>query len=302
MPDDTPPPPATDDRAFTVSHPLTDVTVVVHADVVVRIHFGGGGRAASTLVEQTVQRELTEYLDGRRTGFTVPTAAEGSPFEREVWRITAAIPYGETRTYGEVAQDLGEPGSARAVGIALARNPLPLVVPCHRVVAAGGRLGGFGGGVERKRRLLALEERSRPRGRSTAGAAQRSLFATLVAAAALSCTDPERPVFGPGDGAPDTEPPQIVYLAPEPGAVFAAGSQVVVRVRVTDESTLAEVLAGVAGAVSIAFPIIDPGAPELEVDFPIQTTAGVTGTATFVLTATDSAGNEASATRSFMLQ
>ncbi len=288
--------------AFTVSHAVTSLTVAMTAGTVTRVTFGGGRRPAATAAERGVERELREYLDGRRAAFTFATASRGTPFEREVWRVAAAIPYGATMTYGEVARRLGQPGSARAVGIALGRNPLPVVIPCHRVVAAGGRLGGFGGGVARKRRLLALEGWSRPAGVRAAAAAQGSLFAALLLVAAPSCSEPQRPTFGPGDGAPDTEPPRIEYLAPAANSVFAAGTQVVVRVRVTDESTLVEVLAAVAGAVSIGFPTIDPGSPELEVEFPINTTAGMTGTATFVVTAIDAADNEATATRSFMLQ
>jgi methylated-DNA-[protein]-cysteine S-methyltransferase len=269
---------------------VTSLTVVMTAGVVTRVTFGGARRAAASAAEGLAEQELLEYLGGRRTTFTFPTAAQGTPFERTVWRVASDIAYGATMTYGEVARAVGQPGSARAVG-----------VPCHRVVAGGGRLGGFGGGAARKRRLLALEERSRPAGLPAAGA-QRSLFAALLLVGGLSCSDPQRPTFGPGDGAPDTEPPRIEFLAPPPNSVFAAGSQVVVRVRVTDESTLAEVLAAVAGAVSVGFPIIDPGTTELEVDFPIATSVGMTGTATFVVTAIDASDNEASATRSFMLQ
>jgi methylated-DNA-[protein]-cysteine S-methyltransferase len=293
--------PAPHDDAFTVSHPVTSLTVVMTAGVVTRVTFGGARRAAASAAEGLAEQELLEYLGGRRTTFTFPTAAQGTPFERTVWRVASDIAYGATMTYGEVARAVGQPGSARAVGLALGKNPLPIVVPCHRVVAGGGRLGGFGGGAARKRRLLALEERSRPAGLPAAGA-QRSLFAALLLVGGLSCSDPQRPTFGPGDGAPDTEPPRIEFLAPPPNSVFAAGSQVVVRVRVTDESTLAEVLAAVAGAVSVGFPIIDPGTTELEVDFPIATSVGMTGTATFVVTAIDASDNEASATRSFMLQ
>jgi len=104
--------------------------------------------------------ELDEYFAGRRTGFELPlVVAGGTPFERAVWRAIAAIPYGETATYGEIAAEVGERDAARAVGVACNHNPLPVVVPCHRVVGAGGKLVGFGGGLPRKRFLLELEAR-----------------------------------------------------------------------------------------------------------------------------------------------
>jgi len=104
--------------------------------------------------------ELVEYFAGDRTDFTVPTEfTRGSEFERAVWKQIASIPYGQTRTYGSIAHAVGEPGGAQAVGSACHRNPLPVIVPCHRVVGANGKLVGFGGGLPRKRFLLELEAR-----------------------------------------------------------------------------------------------------------------------------------------------
>jgi len=104
--------------------------------------------------------ELRAYFAGELTVFTVPWhVRRGSEFDRAVWAALATIPYGETRTYGEIAAALGDPGAARAVGAACNRNPIPVIVPCHRVVGAGGRLVGFGGGLPRKRHLLELEAR-----------------------------------------------------------------------------------------------------------------------------------------------
>lgn len=111
------------------------------------------------LLEQ-VRRELDEYFAGVRTEFGLPLLVRrGSEFERAVWRQIAAIPYGETTTYGAIARAVGEPGGAQAVGLACNRNPLPLVVACHRVIGSDGKLVGFGGGLERKRFLLQLEAR-----------------------------------------------------------------------------------------------------------------------------------------------
>ena len=101
--------------------------------------------------------QLEEYFDGARTAFDLPLAASGSRFEEAVWGALSEIPYGETRSYGEVARAVGRPDRARAVGTANARNPLAIVVPCHRVIGSDGSLTGYGGGLERKRALLALE-------------------------------------------------------------------------------------------------------------------------------------------------
>ncbi|HZU07143.1 MAG TPA: methylated-DNA--[protein]-cysteine S-methyltransferase [Chloroflexota bacterium] len=104
--------------------------------------------------------ELSEYFTGRRRQFSVPLdLVGGTAFDRRVWAAIAAIPYGETRTYSELAVAVGCPGGARAVGRACGRNPLPLFIPCHRVVRGDGALGGYGGGVAVKAALLALERR-----------------------------------------------------------------------------------------------------------------------------------------------
>lgn len=104
------------------------------------------------------RRELEEYFEGRRRDFGLPLDLRPVPaFQRLVLRELARVPYGSTATYGSLAERLGKPRAARAVGGALNRNPLPIVLPCHRVVGAGGGLVGYGGGLERKRALLALE-------------------------------------------------------------------------------------------------------------------------------------------------
>src|SRR3954463_2608315 len=106
-----------------------------------------------------VRAQLDEYFAGTRTSFDVAVHATGSPLQLAVWELIAAIPYGVTRSYGDLARDLGDPALAQAVGTACGRNPLPVVVPCHRVVGADGSLVGFGGGLDRKRFLLDLEHR-----------------------------------------------------------------------------------------------------------------------------------------------
>jgi methylated-DNA-[protein]-cysteine S-methyltransferase len=104
-----------------------------------------------------VRRELAEYVSGRRRNFDVPLAFVGSVWQKAVWMELTRIPLGETRSYGEIADSLGRPGAARAVGRANACNVLPVVVPCHRVIAADGTLGGFNGGLHLKERLLEHE-------------------------------------------------------------------------------------------------------------------------------------------------
>lgn len=107
---------------------------------------------------EDVVHQLGEWFDGRRVQFEVavmPVAA--SPFQREVWEVLREIPFGATMTYGEVATKVGRPGSARAVGHAVGRNPVSIIVPCHRVVGSGGALTGYAGGIDNKRWLLAHE-------------------------------------------------------------------------------------------------------------------------------------------------
>jgi methylated-DNA-[protein]-cysteine S-methyltransferase len=104
-----------------------------------------------------LRRELEEYFAGARREFDVELAPSGTPFQLEVWRALRAIPYGETASYGEIAAAVGQPGAARAVGGANNRNPIAIVIPCHRVIGASGSLTGYGGGLPRKQRLLALE-------------------------------------------------------------------------------------------------------------------------------------------------
>ena len=104
-------------------------------------------------------RQLREYFAGRRSGFDLPLAPEGTTFQRAVWRQLQEIPYGGTISYGELARRVGNPKASRAVGTANGANPIPIVIPCHRVIAADGKLGGFGGGLPVKQALLELETR-----------------------------------------------------------------------------------------------------------------------------------------------
>lgn len=148
---------------FLVDTPLLPLAVTV-ADGAVRsieLNVRPRRRPASTL-ERQVAQELRQYFQGCRRRFSFAVRAEGTGFDAVVWRQLLTIPYGQTRTYGEVARSVGQPGAARAVGGANHRNPIPIVIPCHRVVGANGKLGGYGGGPDLKRRLLALEASHAP--------------------------------------------------------------------------------------------------------------------------------------------
>jgi methylated-DNA-[protein]-cysteine S-methyltransferase len=104
-----------------------------------------------------VVTQLTEYFEGKRRAFDLPLAPEGTPFQQRVWRALLDIPYGETISYGELASRIGQRSASRAVGLANGSNPLPIVIPCHRVIGAGGKLTGYGGGLPIKQQLLTLE-------------------------------------------------------------------------------------------------------------------------------------------------
>lgn len=103
--------------------------------------------------------QVREYLAGERKTFTVPLKAEGTPFQKTVWEALRRIPYGRTRSYGEIAEEIGNPKGARAVGMACNRNPILLLIPCHRVIGSTGKLVGFGCGLPVKEKLLSLEKR-----------------------------------------------------------------------------------------------------------------------------------------------
>ena len=108
------------------------------------------------------ERQLKQYFEGKRQGFSIPLDMRGTPFQKNVWEALLAIPFGETRSYGQLAKQLGRPSAMRAVGAANGRNPISIVVPCHRVIGSSGELTGFAGGLETKAQLLKIESESRP--------------------------------------------------------------------------------------------------------------------------------------------
>ncbi len=148
-----------------IASPVGELTLVADRGVLTGVYFphhwyrpdpaGFGPRDDTGFGEITAQ--FGEYFAGRRTGFDVPVRAAGDEFQRAVWARVARIPYGATATYGDIARGLGDPAAARDVGAAVGRNPLCVVLPCHRVVGRDGALTGYAGGLRRKRFLLDLE-------------------------------------------------------------------------------------------------------------------------------------------------
>lgn len=146
--------------------PIDALGVAVDGSGVCRVRFGGvpANQPVSPPDEVLARAadELGRYFAGESVTFTVPLSVPGgTEFERAVWRQLYSIPYAEMRTYGQIAAAVGEPDAARAVGTACNRNPIPVIIPCHRVVGADGKLVGFGGGLWRKKILLELEARVR---------------------------------------------------------------------------------------------------------------------------------------------
>ncbi len=154
-------------RHRVIDSPLGEVTLVVDdADALVGLYLAGQrhlpdpatfGERDDTIAQAAID-QLGEYFAGERTEFDVPLAPRGTAFQRQVWAAMSQIPYGQTASYGQLASDLGRPQASRAVGAAVGRNPISIVLPCHRVVGASGSLVGYAGGVDRKRWLLATEQ------------------------------------------------------------------------------------------------------------------------------------------------
>ena len=149
--------------ASTLPTPIGELLLVGDGEALTAVEFDDArrgsptpGGAGDSVIEEAAA-QLRAYFAGTRTTFDLPLRAAGTPFEQAVWEELRRIPYGETTSYGELAARVGEPTAARAVGRANGRNPLPIIVPCHRVIGADGSLTGFGGGLECKRALLDLE-------------------------------------------------------------------------------------------------------------------------------------------------
>jgi methylated-DNA-[protein]-cysteine S-methyltransferase len=149
----------------TIDSPLGDLTLVARDGALTGVYFPGHwypppaaalGIRSESGFERPAQ-QLAEYFAGSRSSFELQTASSGDGFQLRVWKLIDQIPYGGTTTYGELARELGDQSLARAVGSAVGRNPLSVIVPCHRVIGKDGALTGYAGGLERKRFLLDLE-------------------------------------------------------------------------------------------------------------------------------------------------
>ena len=123
-----------------------------------KISYASSPSCVKTLLERAL-KELNEYFAGERCDFTIPVNPRGTGFELKVWNTVRRIPYGETRTYKDIAAEIGRPRAFRAVGNALSRNPVPILIPCHRVVRSDGKLGGYTAGIKVKKYLLELEDK-----------------------------------------------------------------------------------------------------------------------------------------------
>ena len=144
--------------------PMGPVTVASTGKGIASIHFGHSvpeGVITDSAANHQPVEQLTEYFEGKRTQFDLQLDVEGTPFQKAVWGELLRIPYGETRTYGEIAKAIGRPGAARAVGMANHDNPIAVVIPCHRVVGRDGSLTGYAGGLHLKAQLLSIERRHR---------------------------------------------------------------------------------------------------------------------------------------------
>lgn len=138
---------------------LGTITIFSDGQSIIRLAFGPAGAnvAAETPLLREAYLQIAQYLGGTRFDFDLPLNPQGTAFQHQVWRTLQAIPYGQTRTYRQIAAEVGNPQAARAVGMANNRNPLPILIPCHRVIGADGSLTGYASGLALKQALLKLE-------------------------------------------------------------------------------------------------------------------------------------------------
>jgi methylated-DNA-[protein]-cysteine S-methyltransferase len=148
-----------------MASPIGDLLMAGEADALQVVHFQGGVRPMQPPAQwvrdarpfREVVRQLEAYFDGKLRDFNLPLSPSGTDFQLKVWRTLQTIPYGETWSYGQLARRIRRPDAPRAVGAANGQNPIPVIIPCHRVIGADGSLTGFGGGLPIKQKLLALE-------------------------------------------------------------------------------------------------------------------------------------------------
>ena len=147
---------------YTFSFPgFFDMTAVCNEEAITHLLFDGDIDAPvkKTPLLLECERQLEEYFSGKRAVFTLPLAPKGTPFQRQVWQALLTVPYGETRSYGQIAKQVGREKAARAVGGANHNNPISILIPCHRIIGADGSLWGYGGGLDKKKALLDLERK-----------------------------------------------------------------------------------------------------------------------------------------------
>lgn len=140
--------------------PIGELTLVEEDGALSEVRFGNRSEnlaLTDTPLLSQAKQELSEYFNGARKTFTLPLRPKGTPFQQSCWQALSRIPYGETRTYGQQAAQIGHPKACRAVGMANHRNPLPVLIPCHRVSGANGKLTGYAGGLKNKEILLQIE-------------------------------------------------------------------------------------------------------------------------------------------------
>ncbi len=149
-----------------VSTPLGKLALIQEGGKITRL-FLQAAQAPTDIIEKETpllkqaRQQLNEYFSAQRRLFDIPLEAAGSTFEKQVWHLLQTIPYGKTCSYADIARLLGKPGAARAVGGACHRNPLPIFIPCHRVIGSRGKLTGYAGGLQNKQQLLDLERKAR---------------------------------------------------------------------------------------------------------------------------------------------
>lgn len=145
---------------FTKDTGLGTITIVEDKGFVTNLMFGvkmlSGNNIMSPIIEQAFL-QLDEYINSKRTFFNIPLNPHGTPFQQKVWSLLYSIPYGTTCTYKEIANKIGQPNAQRAIGMANNKNPIPIFIPCHRVISSDGSLNGYSGGIAMKERLLKIE-------------------------------------------------------------------------------------------------------------------------------------------------
>lgn len=152
-------------KVFFYDTPIGRIGIAENGKGITDVFFDAADTPKDSVLEETellneAGKQLVDYIAGKRKDFELPLSPEGTEFQKLVWEALRKIPYGETRTYKQIAEQIGNPKACRAVGMANNKNPISIIVPCHRVIGSNGRLVGYGGGIELKKKLLELENNS----------------------------------------------------------------------------------------------------------------------------------------------